>query len=422
VTRPTAGSAGWRTALILCTYGYQGLFAGFAVNALPNWHAASGTSLAEIGAFLAVMGVPWTAQPLWGPVVDRFGGSRAGARRLWVLAGLAGVLAALGLLFLAADSAPGLGGLGLILLLHNLFAALVDTALDGLLIDRVPADRLGQATALTRVGFAGGTAAGAALFAWAIPALGVPAAALLLLGFGTAATGMALAVREAAEDDLLPFRWRAGPARGTGLGAMLGDLAFQATRREALALIALCVTVEFVIHAFGVRLAVGLVQEGGWEAGDVSRMQGALTLLGGTAGALAVAWWVDRAGPYRALTALLGLAAASHVAAALLLTGGGISGTGQALALGMSALSPALFFVALAPAVMLESRGANAATRFALFMAALNLGSISGAAASAPIGAVLDLPQMGIGAALVLAACTLTVNAAFRAARSGRSA
>jgi PAT family beta-lactamase induction signal transducer AmpG len=198
---------------------------------------------------------------------------------------------------------------------------------------------------------------------------------------------------------------------------MLADLAIQATRRDALALIALCVTVEFVIHAFGVRLAVGLVQEGGWEAGDVSRMQGALTLLGGTAGALAVAWWVDRAGPYRALTALLGLAAAAHVAAALLLAGEAPSGRGQAMALSMSALSPALFFVALAPAVMLESRGANAATRFALFMAALNLGSIAGAAASARIGAVLDLPQMGIAAALVLAASAIAVTRAFRAAR-----
>jgi PAT family beta-lactamase induction signal transducer AmpG len=292
--------------------------------------------------------------------------------------------------------------------------------MDGLMIDRVPPDRLGQATALTRVGFASGSAAGAAAFAWVIPHLGVPMAAALLLGLAAGAAGLVLAVRETPEDNLLPLRWHATAAREASLAGMLADLAVQATRRDALALIALCVTAEFVIHSFGVRLAVGLVQEGGWAAGEVSRMQGALTLLGGTAGALGVAIWVDRAGPYRALTTLLALCAASHVAASMLLMGGVPSGTGQALALAMSALSPALFFVALAPAVMMESRGANAATRFSLFMAALNLGSISGAAASARIGAVLDLSQMGLAAAVVLAACALAVTGTFRAARAAR--
>jgi PAT family beta-lactamase induction signal transducer AmpG len=106
--------------VILAVYGYQGLVAGFAVTALPNWMAAQGASLAEVGAYLALTGLPWTVQPLWGPVVDRFGGSRLGARRAWVLAGLAGALACLAALPLAGGS---LHGIGLVLLAHNAFAA-----------------------------------------------------------------------------------------------------------------------------------------------------------------------------------------------------------------------------------------------------------------------------------------------------------
>ncbi len=393
--------------MILLVYGYQGLVAGFAGTALPNWAAGSGVPLAAIGGFLALAGIPWTLQPLWGPVVDRFGGFRAGRRRFWVLGGMAGALASLALLAaLAATGEASLPRLGLLLLAHNAFAALVDTAMDGQIIDHVPRDRLGQATALTRTGFATGTAAGAATFAWAIPALGLDGAALLLLGLAALAALAPLAVREAPDDALLSLALRPGAAVAEAtLGRMLAGLWAELRRPASLALIALCLAVESSVAAFGLRLSVGLVQETGWTAEEVSRLQAVLVLLGGTVGALAVAAWVDRAGPLRAVTALLLLTAGCHAAASglLLLPGGGGWEGGAALAL--SALSPALFFVALAPAVMLASRGAAAATRFTLFMAALNLGGIAGAAASGPLGGVLETWELGLAAAAVLAGC-----------------
>jgi PAT family beta-lactamase induction signal transducer AmpG len=386
--------------VILAVYGYQGLVAGFAVTALPNWMAAQGASVAEIGAYLALTGLPWMAQPLWGPVVDRFGGSRMGARRAWVLAGFAGALACLAALPLAGAALPAIG---LVLLAHNAFAALVDTAMDGLIIDSVPQRRLGQATALTRMGFTGGMALGAALFASAIPALGLPASGLLLAAIGTAAAAMPLLVREAAGDAHLSLRAAAARPAGPSLGRMLARLAAEARRREVLALLALCVTVEFAVGAFGLRLSVALVQEKGWDPAALSRLQGALALAGGTLGALLVAAWVDRAGPARAVVALLAAAALGHAAAGLLVREG--AGGAQAVALALSALLPALFFVALAPAVMLASRGEAAATRFTLFMASLNLGGILGAAAAGRLAEWLPTGQMGLAAGLVLAGC-----------------
>jgi predicted MFS family arabinose efflux permease len=270
--------------------------------------------------------------------------------------------------------------------------------MDGMVIDRVPEGRLGQATALTRAGFTGGMALGAALFAWAIPALGLETAARLLLAIAAAAAALPLLVREGEAP---------GPAQvhpGPTLGQMMRHLGRELRRPAVLALAALCITVEFAVSAFGLRLSVALVQGGGWEAAELSRLQGGLALLGGTAGALAVAAWVDRAGPARAVVALLGASALCHAAAGVLLAGPPWA-PAQALALSLSALSPALFFVALAPAVMLASRGEAAATRFTLFMASLNLGSIAGAAAAGRIGAWLDPWQMGLAAGVVLAAC-----------------
>lgn len=397
----------WRLRVILAVYGYQGLVAGFGLTALPNHFAALGAAPAAIGATAAMIGLPWACQPLWGPVVDGFGGFRMGRRRAWLVFGLAGALACLALLPLAGDGLPALPWLGAILLAHGACAALVDTALDGMIIDRTPPGALGRATALTRMGFVGGTALGAAIFAWAIPAFGLPRAGLLLLLLGAAAALAPLTVREAPGDDLLSLRRAAGRPAGTpSPGRLVRRLAMAMRRRQALTLVALCIALEIATAAFGVRLAVEMIQAGGWDPGALSRLQGGLAVLGGTLGALAIGWWSDRAGPYRVLLALLALCALAYAGSALLLQGPP-SGLPSAVALALTSMVPALVFVALAPAVMRDSRGPAAATRFALFMAALNLGSALGAAASGPVGAVLAPWQTALGCAAVFAACAL---------------
>ncbi|MBK1660475.1 MFS transporter [Paracraurococcus ruber] len=398
--------AGWRHRVIIATYAYQGLAAGFGLTALPNHAAALGAPAAVIGGMSAMIGLPWALQPLWGPVVDGNGQFAMGRRRAWLILALAGALACLALLPLAGDGLAALPWLGGILMLHSACAALADTAMDAMIIDRTPPGELGRATALTRMGFVGGMALGAAAFAWAIPALGLPAAALLLLALGALATLPVLLVREAPGDDILSLRHRPadpGEAR-VPLRRLLWRLFAAMRRREALALIGLCVAEEFATSAFGVRLAVAMIQEGGWDPAALSRLQGALAVLGGTAGALAIGWWSDRIGPYRALALLLGLCAVAYAGSALLLQGPP-SGWPSALALGLTGMMPALAFVALAPAVMRSSRGVAAASRFALFMASLNLGSSLGAAASGPIGAVLPPWQAALAAAAVFAAC-----------------
>jgi PAT family beta-lactamase induction signal transducer AmpG len=290
----------WRAALILALYGQQGLVAGFAATALPNHMAAGGATVGELGAFLAMVGLPWVAQPLWGPLVDRL------PRRLSLLAGQAGMLLALALLAVLGPTT--LTGIGLVLLLHGLAASLMDTATDGLIMDAVPGDALGTATACTRIGFAGGGALGAALFSQVLPAFGVAGAGamLLLACAGLAAAPVALA--HATVPQARPGTMR---ALFVALGRALAE-------PRTLVLLGYCWAQDFAGALFRVPLGVALVQGGGWSAEALSTLQASLALGAGTIGALLVGWWTDRAGPLRALQILLGAAAAAHLAAAAL--------------------------------------------------------------------------------------------------------
>lgn len=399
------GRTGWSFAFVFCLYAYQGLVAGFALTALPNHHAALGASGADLGWHAAVVGLPWVLQPVWGPVVDRFGDFRMGRRRFWAAAALAGSLAALLGLFAVADSPGAIGLTSPVLAAHSAFAALLDTAVDGMVIDRVPSEKLGRANACTRAGFLTGIAAGAALFASVLPTEGLHAAAALLAAAGFLAAAVPLAlVREEPTDALFSLDRR--PAPGDGRAAPRRPLRrFLAPmlRPQALVLVAFCVAVEGAVAFVQLRTGLDLIQARGWGAEALSRLQAALGFLAGTAGAFAVGWWSDRLGALRGLSAVLLIAAAAYGGVAALLAGG--VEAAPPLAAGLASALPVLIFVALAPAVMRASRGSGAATRFALFMAALNLGGVGGNALAGAAGAGLPLWAPVLAAACVFAGC-----------------
>ena len=53
-------------------YAAQGLPFGLFAVAIPAWLAAQGASAAEIGSYLAIATLPWSAKLLAGPLMDRF--------------------------------------------------------------------------------------------------------------------------------------------------------------------------------------------------------------------------------------------------------------------------------------------------------------------------------------------------------------
>ncbi|WP_171070317.1 MFS transporter [Methylobacterium terricola] len=432
---PSLQDPAGRLGLFTLLYLYQGVVAGFALTALANHFAAAGASTAEVGRHLAVVGLPWVLQPLlWGPVIDRAAPRRMGARRFWLVLALACAQASLAGLLLLGPAAS-LTAVSMVLLLHSLSASLADTATDRMIAGSVPAEALGRISAATRAGFVIGSAAGAALFAWILGTWGFPAAAAALLGVTTPPALVALLVREAPGDRFLSLR-RDGPAPLPERGGAAETAAFARRllaafrSREAATLLALCFAVDGGLALFQVPFAVALVQVHGWEAGALSRLQAMLALLGGTLGAAGIGAYVDRAGPGRALRALL-LACAAAFGVAGLLIAAGLGATTGPFILGLSSVVPALLYVALLPAVLLASRAGRAsATQFQVYMAAMNLGDVAGSGLAGPLASVVGPAVVALGVAGLFLACaraagsgpprpSSTISASDRAGRAG---
>ncbi|WP_246696906.1 MFS transporter [Methylobacterium planeticum] len=389
---PTLKDRRARYGVFFATYFYQGLVAGFSLTALANHLAGQGVPASEVGLHFALAGLPWTLQPiLWGPLVDRAGGARMGRRRVWVaLAFLGSQIALTGLLLV--PGAEALGPIGIVFLLHSLFASLLDTACDRLIMDHVPEGELGRMSACTRAGFIAGTSLSAALFAWTLSVWGFGASVRGLIGVSLLATLPVLLIREAPGDALVSLRRRTSAhSRVWPFRRFLKRLGLGLRRPSALRLLALCFGIDASLGLFELRFGVDLVQAQGWDPAGLSRLQAALALASGTVGALVVGFWSDRAGPLASLWSLLAVGSACFAVAAGLIAGGLVGPAGP-LVLGLTTVLPGLVIVALVPALMRASRGrAGAATQFEVFMAAMNLGSVAGGAASGPLAPVLPL-------------------------------
>jgi predicted MFS family arabinose efflux permease len=407
---PSLHRSRWRFCLFTLLYLYQGLVAGFGLTALANHFAASGASAAEIGRHLALVGLPWVLQPLlWGPVIDRGTPHRMGPRRFWLVLALLGAQASLAGLLLLGGRA-GLTAISLVLALHSLAASLADTAADRMIAGSVPTDELGRTSAATRAGFVIGTAAGSAVFAWILAAHGFPAAAGALLALTTPLALAALLVRENPGDALLSLR-RPGPERRSPerrapeVVAFVRRLLAAFRRRDAALLLAMCFSIDLGLALFQVPFAVALVQVHGWDAESLSRLQALLALVGGTLGAAGIGATVDRIGPGRALRLLLLACAAAFAAAGGLITAGLEAAAGPVI-LGLASVVPALLYVALQPAVLLASRaGGASATQFQIYMAAMNLGDVIGAALAGPLAGLLASTVVAFGVAGLFLVC-----------------
>jgi len=148
----------------------EGLPQGFTGTAVALEFKRMGMNGAAIGTFAATIMLPWTWKWVMGPLVDNLHLKRFGRRKQWIVTAQVGMIVTLVasiLLFpqvsIGPDGSKVITGLALfsgILLVHNIFAASQDVAIDALACTALTKDERGVANGIMFAGAQVGSAIG----------------------------------------------------------------------------------------------------------------------------------------------------------------------------------------------------------------------------------------------------------------------
>ena len=403
-----------RLAALVALYVGQGIPQGLLVVALPAYLAQRGVEAGAVGGYLGLVLLPFTLKVVAGPVMDRFTFLPMGRRRPWVLAGALGVIAAFAAMAAVPDAAAHLGWLTACGVAVNVAVAVLDVAVDGMGVDVLEVEEQPRANALMWGGATLGVAASAVGTARLLSAGGIgPAAAAVALVLA-ALLAVPVLVRERPGERLLP--WTAGAASGEARDlqprdwrGVLGGLRAAALLPSSLLLLAAAVcagALDGLVIAFMPVLAVGDL---GWTdtgyADVVAIGQVAAGVLGMALGSVLI----ERVGRVRMIVALAALVAGVLVAMAAVPGLWPVRATVVAFAFGYLVTFVLLTITLLATGMALCGR-AVAATQFALFTAAMNVGRSSGSGMLGPLDGVLG-PSALFGVAAGLAVLVLALAA-----------
>ncbi|OZI05991.1 MFS transporter [Siphonobacter sp. BAB-5385] len=390
-------------------YVMQGIPAGFGLYTLANYLTAHQISPAAVGVFAATVGLPWSFQFIWGPIIDKYQQSSMGRRRPWVLlAQTLALLASLGLL-VVDDPIRELSSLQLAFFVHSVFASVQDASVDALAISVIPENERGRLTAVMRGGFLGGISLGSAGLAVVLHAYGFHAAvwtqSLVLLSL----TVLTFFIKERPEQALfslkqIPFVQASLPsARG-----LFRELFRGLTEKRSLRLFIPILLYYGCQAVFSRAYSVHLIQRLGWSDADVSVLQGTLGTLVVIAVVLLGGIIADRMGAQRLMgRVMLG-------AGLFLLTFNLLHIYWHELAVGrmglvaLSMMDPS-FSVASMPVLMALCRKSVEGSQFTAYMAMVNLTDITGAYVSGQAQMSIPAPVLGAVCGIIILVAALLV-------------
>src|SRR5262245_22523890 len=200
-----------RLAAFFFLYMTEGIPLGFTATAVATEMRRQGLGPAEVGAFVGSLYLPWAFKWVFGPFVDVLSSERLGRRRMWIV--LAQILMVGSLLAaLPVNFSTQLHLFTILILIHNVFGATQDVAIDALACGVLKEDERGLANGLMF---------GGAYLGQAVGGSGV----LFLTGyvsfkatfFFVAAWILSITIFVA-----LPLREKRAPASGAGEGAAGG--------------------------------------------------------------------------------------------------------------------------------------------------------------------------------------------------------
>lgn len=159
----------------------EGIPLGFTAVALAAVMRKQGLEPGQIGAFVATLYLPWSWKWIMGPVVDVVYSTRLGRRRAWIVACQS--LMAITLFFaIGVDFKSQFLLFTAIVLVHNIFAATMDVAIDALAVSTLPTQERGTANGLMFAGSYLGNALGGSGVLFLMPYLPPSATFLLVIG------------------------------------------------------------------------------------------------------------------------------------------------------------------------------------------------------------------------------------------------
>ena len=422
MTFTLSASRSLRAFVFFGLYVVQGIPSGFALTAVVNYLAARRIDPLVIAAFAARIGIPWSIQFVWGPLIDRFQGSPMGRRKPWVLGSqFAAFLASLGVITIG-DPATEVTALSVAFLIHGLFASIQDASVDAMAITIIPVAERGQVNACMRGGIMLGTGVGAAVWANLIQPHGFTAAAVAQSSVLLTMTLITAFVRERPGDALVPWGRSSrvadpsptGPAEATtspSLRRVFGDLFGGLLEPRSLLIFVLVVLVYTGGAIFIQAYPRHLIRVLGWTDTESSDYQGTGGTVVGLITTLIAFLCADRVGPRRLMVVMMVLIGGFLVGFNLIGARWSLPGVAASGLVLWYAFDPG-FSVACMPVLMGLCRQGVEGSQFTAYMAMVNLAGAGGALLSGLAQEHYATPTIGLATgAVILGAVPLMVVA-----------
>jgi len=121
----------------------EGIPYGFSSTAMVAFMRVEGLSLAQIGAFVAALFIPWSFKWVWAPLIDLIKLHRFGGRKAWILFCTTMMIGTL-LIVAAVDFHTNFQLLLIAIVLNNFFCATQDVAIDSLAVSVLREEERGR--------------------------------------------------------------------------------------------------------------------------------------------------------------------------------------------------------------------------------------------------------------------------------------
>ncbi len=270
-------------------YMAQGLTDGTWLFTIPAWLAMNGIPPLEIGAFVAIAGLPWSFKILIAPIIDRYTILSMGRKRPWIIVAQFGLILSFLSIGLIPDPLNNMSGLMICGFLIGFFGAFQDVATDAMVVDVVPQKEKARANGLMwgtkTIGisltlFIGTTLINIIGFRYAIAALSIPIAFIILIP---------ICFRERPGEKFFP--WTAGQASEESKNLQLSSwktILKNLMKVVLLPSVFVMILISFISGTlngfYDTLLSILTIQELGWSSDYYSQIFSMTTLFAGIFG------------------------------------------------------------------------------------------------------------------------------------------